>query len=512
MQIGNVDLCEYDREYKCSKVSKGERFNYEQSQELESDESRMLGIGFLRDSATGISYGMSASLAMDYSKDNPVIEVSVTKGHNNIEKYYINIKEVNPFNATEIEMFALCNYADANGMGTGGTFGSWQTLNYYRRNADFNGNFVLTNTTDLCFTFRQNWISMVSSVMNIYNEAGLYEQGMEGSKLLDLFQVSGSEVSEDKVRDGKNYIQIIHNRIEEIYEKIVSGETQPSIAIGAGEFTEEEWDKLIQEFDKVQEEFRKEVEDKKDEEVKKSIATESLQEDDEKDVVKEADIQALVSQSTTCTYPSSEDDEKQGFYITCYTEDGIYCKGPGQNIGDSFLWVIKFDDIGQYSKVMKFINKFDPNDNLRFVSHKSFWDDFLNDRIDEDDFVNFYKNAKNTLGREAPEKVMQAWIESALEVGSNGFGMAGNGMLTHISQMMIKRLNNLMKNGIEESKGILGDSVESAIMVTEQALYDLEHPLANDNVHNDETQQQIESERNFYHTFLDKLNKLVKEK
>lgn len=512
MQIGNVDLCEYDREYKCSKVLKGERFNCEQAQELESDESRMLGIGFLRDSATGISYGMSASYAKDYSKDNPVIEVSVTKGQNNIEKYYINIKEVNPANATEIEMFALCNYADANGMGTGGTFGSWQTLNYYRRNADFNGNFVLTDTTDLCSTFRQNWLSMVSSLMQVYNDAGLFEQGLDGNKLIDLFQVSGYEVSEDKVRDGKNYIEIIHNRIEEIYEKIVSGETQPSIAIGAGEFTEEEWDKLIQEFDKVQEKLRKEIEDTKDEEVKKSIATEILQEDDEKDVVKEEDIQSLVSQSTTCTYPSSEDDEKQGFYITCYTEDGIYCKGPGQKIGDSFLWVIKFDDIGQYSKVMKFINKFDPNDNLRFVSHKSFWDDFLNDRIDEDDFVNFYKNAKNSLGREAPEKVMQAWIESALEVGSDGLGMAGNGMLTHISQMMIKRLNNLMKNGIEESKGILGNSVESAIMVTEQALYALEHPLLNDYVHKDETNQQIESERNFYHSFINKLNKLVKQK
>lgn len=512
MQIGNVGLCEHDREYKCSKTLKGERFNYGQAQELESDESRMLGIGFLRDSATGISYGMSASYAKDYSKDNPVIEVSVTKGQNNIEKYYINIKEVNPANATEIEMFALCNYADANGMGTGGTFGSWQTLNYYRRNADFNGNFVLTDTTDLCFTFRQNWISMVSSLMQVYNGAGLYEQGLDGNKLLDVFDASGSDVSEDKVKEGKNYIEIIHNRIEEIYAKIINGETQPSIPTGAGEFTEEEWDKLIQQFDKVQEELRKEIEDTEDEEVKKSIATESLQEDDEKDVVKEEDIQSLVSQSTTCTYPSSEEDKKQGFYITCYTEDGIYCKGPGQKIGDRFLWVIKFDNIEQYSKVMNFINKFDSNDNLRFASHKNFWDNFLNNRIDEDDFVNFYKNAKNTLGKEAPEEVMQAWIESALEVGQDGFGMVGNGMLTHISQMMIKRLNNLMKNSVEESKGILGNSVESAIMVTEQALYALEHPVLNNNLNNDETEQQIEKEKYFYNVFLNKLDKLLKEK
>lgn len=106
--------------------------------------SEILGMGFLHDKNNPISYGMTAKYAEDYSEENPVIKVTVTKP-NGKEEYRININEVNPRNASEIEMFALCNYADANGIGTGGTFGSWQTLNYYRDNASHNGYFELTN-------------------------------------------------------------------------------------------------------------------------------------------------------------------------------------------------------------------------------------------------------------------------------------------------------------------------------------------------------------------------------
>ncbi len=35
-------------------------------------------------------------------------------------------------NTVHYGMFVLCNYADAKGIGTGGTFGSWQTLKYWR--------------------------------------------------------------------------------------------------------------------------------------------------------------------------------------------------------------------------------------------------------------------------------------------------------------------------------------------------------------------------------------------
>ena len=155
--------------------------------ETENKENKVLGMGFLHDKNNPISYGMTAKYAEDYSEDNPVIKVNVTKP-NGKEEYLININEVNPRNASEIEMFALCSYADAKGIGTGGTFGSWQTLNYYRDNASHNGYFELSNGTDSFQNVKQDWMKMVQLMMKDYMEAGLFKQSMDGKGLLGIFE------------------------------------------------------------------------------------------------------------------------------------------------------------------------------------------------------------------------------------------------------------------------------------------------------------------------------------
>ena len=155
--------------------------------ETESKESEILGIGFLHNENNTVHYGMCAMYAEDYSEENPVIKVNVTR-QGKTEEYRININEVNPRNASEIEMFALCNYADAKGMGTGGTFGSWQTLNYYRDNASHNGYFELSNGLDSFKSVKQDWMKMVQLMMKDYMEAGLFKQSLDGKGLLGIFE------------------------------------------------------------------------------------------------------------------------------------------------------------------------------------------------------------------------------------------------------------------------------------------------------------------------------------
>ena len=99
-------------------------------------------------------------------------------------------------------------------------------------------------------------------------------------------------------------------------------------------------------------------------------------------------------------------------------------------------------------------------------------------------------------------------MDAAKEIGVNGLGMSGNGMLTHLSQMMVQRAENWM-NGIGETNDILGSTVQSAIRATKQALYDLDHPLSPDSVKSIEVQRQQVKERAFYQLFLDKLGALV---
>lgn len=158
--------------------------------ETEKKGNKTLGMGFLHEKNMPTAYGMVAKYTEDSTEDNPIIRVRVTKP-NGVEEYRININEVNPRNASEIEMFALCCYADDKGSGTGGTFGSWQTLNYYRDNASHNGYFELTNETDSFKNVKQDWIKMVQLMMKDYMGAGLYKQSLDGEGLLGIFERYG---------------------------------------------------------------------------------------------------------------------------------------------------------------------------------------------------------------------------------------------------------------------------------------------------------------------------------
>lgn len=146
-------------------------------------QGKILGIGFLN--APGkFSYGMRAEYAKHSSADSPVIKVTIQRGGGLEEVHYVEMNHIDPRNATEIEMFALCCYADDTRKGTGGTYGTWQTLNYYRINASDIGAFYLTKSLDTCLSLRQNWMLMIEKMRNLYGESGMYQQSQDGDLLL----------------------------------------------------------------------------------------------------------------------------------------------------------------------------------------------------------------------------------------------------------------------------------------------------------------------------------------
>ena len=116
------------------------------------------------------------------------------------------------------------------------------------------------------------------------------------------------------------------------------------------------------------------------------------------------------------------------------------------------------------------------------------------------------EKAFEMVGPNAPQEVKDAWMDAAKEVNANGMGIRGNGMMSHISQMMVQRLNKQLK-GETENFDILGSTVESAIQATKEALYDLEHPRVY-TPRSIEVQQARIKEGEFYRAFLEKLEKL----
>lgn len=105
-------------------------------------------------------------------------------------------------------------------------------------------------------------------------------------------------------------------------------------------------------------------------------------------------------------------------------------------------------------------------------------------------------------------KSINPYMEAAKEVNANGMGIKKNGMLSHISQMMVQRLNKQMKGeGDVDNIDILGNTTESAIQATKQALYNLDHPLE-DVPKSIKVQRACMKEREFYVAFLERLEKL----
>lgn len=54
-------------------------------------------------------------------------------------------------------------------------------------------------------------------------------------------------------------MEILRERNEELKEKILNGETEESVAIGAGSYTKSEWSKFLKDFDDAQDMIKQQI-------------------------------------------------------------------------------------------------------------------------------------------------------------------------------------------------------------------------------------------------------------
>lgn len=97
--------------------------------QIEQAETGGVALGFTMVPEEGkqVVYGMSARLSEKSTKDNPIVQIrSNLNGENKV--YSVEINKINPQHASQMEMFALCSYADYMGDGTGSTFGSYPKI------------------------------------------------------------------------------------------------------------------------------------------------------------------------------------------------------------------------------------------------------------------------------------------------------------------------------------------------------------------------------------------------
>ncbi len=199
--------------------------------------------------------------------------------------------------------------------------------------------------------------SFIARLEKLSEEKAASDQTVEEAPENAREETAPNSVDKPKI----NYMEVFREMMEEIFSKIQNGDTEQSFQIGGSSFTLKEWDKFLDNFDEIEDDIRELVKKEMEERMKEAQ-------------------NMLVSESTQCTYPSSLAGEEDIRYITWYTEEGIFCRRAGQSEG--YEWTIPLKDPKDYQKIIKFLDRFDKKDDLEFAARKSFWQDFLDGKIE----------------------------------------------------------------------------------------------------------------------------------
>ncbi len=83
-----------------------------------------------------------------------------------------------------------------------------------------------------------------------------------------LWQVLADGAAENPLRTAEEMMRFIRERKQEIYDKVRKGQTEVKIRIGAQEYTETEWDKLIESLDETEDDIRRQLQEAREQQRK----------------------------------------------------------------------------------------------------------------------------------------------------------------------------------------------------------------------------------------------------
>ncbi|SET06784.1 hypothetical protein SAMN02910413_1723 [Pseudobutyrivibrio sp. C4] len=158
-------------------------------------QTKDLGFGFVL--SPGSAFGMTATQIINPDSDDVIVRVKMSEASGG-ETFDVNISEVDPRNATAVEMFAYCQYADSIGKGIAkSNFPSWNTVNRYM---DPSGVFEF-DSVEQAATQKFNWVEAISESDIYYKRESTGE--ILGSKdILEMLMESYKKIHEKDDEDG----------------------------------------------------------------------------------------------------------------------------------------------------------------------------------------------------------------------------------------------------------------------------------------------------------------------
>ena len=100
--------------------------------------------------------------------------------------YEVRINDVNPNNATKMEMFALMSYMDDKGLIGNSGIKSFNKMTAYAAQAEYNGYCSGISDENKAWSYKQNWIGILNNAKETFLKMPqTYEQGLNCQRLID---------------------------------------------------------------------------------------------------------------------------------------------------------------------------------------------------------------------------------------------------------------------------------------------------------------------------------------
>ena len=327
-----------------TKTGKGDT-SFEESMKPDNNiQYKSLGIGFLNVGDTG--YGMRATQIINPDSEDTIIRVSVALGGNEFRDYDVNLSKIDPSNASAVEMFAYCQYADSTSEGSY-KWGSWNALKHLTDDMAYS-----SNSMDEALTEKKNWnAALAGSGIELENEATgeRYSVADLIEMLKQQYELTADDLEEKDWRD----------------------------------MSDKEWEKLLNSFDQNIDAISWTYDMKTEDQTilhKAAIANEKAQDSLSKsqELMLTGDTTEGVSKTEGATESASCDDEsgEKVWTVTAYTEQGIICKEFKDGVG-TLLWQIDFKNPTDYNKVMDYLDNEKEEDILKYARDKEFWEKLI---------------------------------------------------------------------------------------------------------------------------------------
>ncbi len=212
--------------------------------------------------------GYVATYADSSTAKDPVIKVGDSE---------IHVNDVDPRNATKMEMFALMSYMEDKGLIQNRGMKSFNKMTAYASQAEYNGYCSGIYDEEAAWTTKRNWTGILENAKGSFMcNPQTYKQGLECENIIDnLGKWREDSFTSDEGTETIDYWKIISDRKNEIYEKVKNGDTEESFLIGGSSFTEKEWDKLLSEVDDIMDEIREAMREEHQKRVENATEEES---------------------------------------------------------------------------------------------------------------------------------------------------------------------------------------------------------------------------------------------